>query len=327
MNKLLNTPKEVTEARESQKGLHIVLEILIFAAVFLVCTIGESLPMMPIAAFMMFRNPDYLDAVASGDTNRIAEISMQVSGSDAMTIVSLFATAVMILLVILFCKLIQKRKLSSLGFTREKAGLEYVKGILAGFVMFSAAVLICTVTGVLKLRFAPESFALPVFLLFLAGYLIQGMAEEVLCRGYFMVSIGRRYPMVVAVLVNSLAFAALHLLNPGVAPLAIVNLTLFGIFASVCFIKTENIWMVGAIHSIWNLVQGNVYGIKVSGMETSCTIFSSEMTEGRAWMHGGNFGLEGGLAVTIVLVLGIAVLLFYKKNEKTQETESVAEEI
>ena len=32
---------------------------------------------------------------------------------------------------------------------------------------------------------------------------IQGMAEEVLCRSYFMVSLARRYPMWVAVILNA----------------------------------------------------------------------------------------------------------------------------
>ena len=80
---------------------------------------------------------------------------------------------------------------------------------------------------------------------------------------------------------------------------------------------------IGALHSVWNLVQGNVYGIKVSGMETSCTVFSASLTGGREIFHGGSFGLEGGLAVTIVLLAGIAVLLFQlNKNKKDLAVEN-----
>jgi len=145
--------------------------------------------------------------------------------------------------------------------------------------------------------------------------MIQVMAEKVLCRGYFLVSLGRRYSMWVAVIVNSVAFAALHLLNSGISVLAFINLVLFGVFASVCFIKTENIWLVGAIHSVWNLVQGNVYGIKVSGIDSVCSIFASNMVEGKEFINGGAFGLEGGIAVTIVLVVGTVLLLMWKKKE------------
>ena len=315
METLLKKPKAVLEAGENRKGLNLVLEILIFAAVFLVCTVGETLVMLPGQMLLISRSQLYLDAVGTGDVNLIAEAAAEAASTDLFTILSLFATAVMILLVFLFCRFLQKRKLSSLGFVQKGCGKEYAKGIVIGFGMFSAAVLLCVATGSAKLSWS-NSFAVSTFLLFMAGYMVQGMAEEVLCRGYFMVSVGRRYPMVVAVAANSVAFAALHLLNPGIAPLAIVNLILFGIFASVCFIKTENIWMVGAIHSVWNLVQGNVYGIKVSGMQTDCTVFAASMTEGGELINGGAFGLEGGLAVTVVLAVGIAVFCFYKGKEE-----------
>ncbi|MBO5303663.1 MAG: CPBP family intramembrane metalloprotease [Lachnospiraceae bacterium] len=319
MNKYLNEPTAVKEARESQKGLHIVLEILIFVAVFLVCSFAQGLIMAPVEMIFLFSNGDYVNAMMSGDMaaimNESMTAAMDMASSDWFMAVSLFSTALMIIVTMLFCKFAQKRKMSSLGFVKKGAGKEYIKGVIAGFLLFSAAVLFCIVTGALKIEGLSDTFAIGTFLLYVFGFMIQGMAEEVLCRGYFMVSVGRRYSMLVAVIANSLAFAALHLFNAGIGVLPLINLTLFGIFASVCFIKTDNIWLVGAIHSVWNLVQGNVYGIKVSGMDTPCTIFTSAMTEGKDIIHGGAFGLEGGIAVTIVLVIGTVILLMYKKKE------------
>ena len=48
MNQWLKPPRAVQEAKEAQKGMHLVLEILVFIAVFLVCTIGEVLVVMPV---------------------------------------------------------------------------------------------------------------------------------------------------------------------------------------------------------------------------------------------------------------------------------------
>ncbi len=315
METLFRTPKAVLQAKETQRGMHLAFEILVFIAVFFVCTIGEIMIFLPAQVVMLAQNQLYLNAVSSGDAEQISEAAVAAMSSDLYTIVTLFATAMMIGVIFLFCRLIQKRKLSTLGFVKKGCGKEYAKGIVVGFIMFSAAVLICILTGVASFE-KSDSFTVSMFLLFTAGYMVQGMAEEVLCRGYFMVSVGRRYPMAVAAVVNAVAFAALHLLNPGITPLAIVNLILFGIFASVCFIKTENIWMVGAIHSVWNLMQGNVYGIKVSGMETSCTVFSSVMTDGKELINGGAFGLEGGLAVTAALLAGIAVVYFSVRKQE-----------
>lgn len=323
MNFNLETPSFVAEAREAKKGWNWFVELLVFVLMFVVVTIGEVLVMLPIELVVMYTDKGYMEAVAAQDMDRVVEEATRIASSDILTIGMLFANIAMILLTMLFCKVIQKRKMRSLGFRKEGMLKEYGIGLGVGFVIFSIAVLLCLITGSLQLG-ASANFALGTWILFGLGYMIQGMAEEVLCRSYLMTSIARRYPMWVAVILNALFFAALHLGNSGISFLAFVNLTLFGVFASVYFIKRGNIWGIGAVHSIWNFVQGNFYGIKVSGMDTSCSVFASTMTEGRDLINGGAFGLEGGLAVTIVLVVGILILL--TKPAKDVAVESAAEE-
>lgn len=317
----LETPKAVIDAKKSQKGLHWALELLIFFAMFIIVTIGQSVILLPAQLVMLFMNKSYLTALMTGDMELAMQASTEIASSSAYTISMLFSTISMILLAMLFCKLIQKRKMSTLGFVKKGMLKEYGIGLIVGFVIFSLAVLFCAVTGSLKSSGISSTFAILPFILFFAGYMIQGMAEEVLCRGYLMVSIGRRYPMWVAVLLNSLFFAALHLGNAGMSVLAFINLTLFGIFASIYFIKRGSIWGIGAIHSIWNFVQGNFYGIKVSGMETSCTVFDSLVVDGKSLINGGDFGLEGGLAVTIVLVIVTVILLLMPAKYKEEIEE------
>lgn len=332
MNFKLETPTVVAEAREAKKGWNWFVELLVFVLMFVIVTLGEVLIMVPIELAVMFTDQGYLDAVASGDMNLIVEASTKLASSDALTIGMLFANAAMILLTMLFCKVIQKRKMRTLGFMKKDMWKEYGIGLVVGFAIFTIAVLLCVVTGSLKLG-ASANFALGTWILFGLGYMIQGMAEEVLCRSYFMVSIARRYPMWVAVILNALFFAALHLGNSGISFLAFVNLTLFGVFASVYFIKRGSIWGIGAIHSIWNFVQGNFYGIKVSGMESSCSVFASTSVDGLELINGGAFGLEGGLGVTIVLVAGILFLLTKPAKNvavevaETPEVEEVVEPV
>lgn len=320
----LKKPKMVTEAAAAQKGLHIVLEILIFVAVFLVSTIMQLAVLAPVEIILMFSSADYINAAVSGDQQAIALATEALMQSNALTIAMLFSTAGMILTALLFCKLIQKRKMTTVGFQKPGMWKEYLCGMAVGFGIFSVAVLICMVTGSLKIRGLSATFSVGIFLLFLVGYLVQGMAEEVLCRGYFLVSVSRRYPLAVGIAANALLFAALHLLNDGISVLAFINLVLFGVFASIYFIKRGNIWGVGALHSIWNLAQGNFYGIRVSGMQTSCSVLTSEMVAGRELINGGDFGLEGGLAVTIVLVLGSLILLMTRQQRYAEEPEKVS---
>ncbi len=305
----LETPQAVIDARKSKKGLHWILELLVFVAVFLVAVIGESLVLIPVELFLMLTDKAYVTAATAGDAELIMDASMNIVSTDAYVIGSLFANIALILLTMLFCKVLQKRRMTTLGFVKQNMVKEYGIGLVVGFAIFSLAVLLCMLTGSLKLTGISDSFSILVFVLFGLGYMIQGMAEEVLCRGYLLVSVGRRYPMWAAVLMNSLFFATLHLANAGISPLAFVNLTLFGVFASVYFIKRGSIWGIGAVHAIWNFTQGNFYGIKVSGITTSCTLFDSVSVEGKELFNGGAFGLEGGLGVTIVLTAGILFLL------------------
>lgn len=326
MTKLLELkkPRMVADAAAAQKGLHIVLEVLIFVAVFIVSSIAELIVITPIQMVLLFTNKDYMNAIAAGDMEAGIKAANELAQSNAMIITMLFANAGIILVTLLFCKLIQKRKVTTVGFQKPGLWKEYLCGMGVGFVIFSVAVLICVVTGSLKIQGLSATFSIGVFVMFLLGYMIQGMAEEVLCRGYFLVSVSRRYPLAVGIAANSVFFAALHLLNNGISVLAFINLVLFGIFASVYFVKRGNIWGVGALHSIWNLVQGNVYGIRVSGMQSNCTILSSEMVAGRELINGGDFGLEGGLAVTIVLVVGTLIMLATKQQRYVEETKEVA---
>ena len=323
-------PDMVHEAAKTG-GKNVILEILIFLAVFFVAEIFLLVPVMGVEVIMLVMNSDFLTASMSGDMDKLLEIEQTILYSDPMMITQLFATAMMILVTMLFCKLIQKRKMRTLGYKKPGMWKEYGIGLLVGFGMMTAIVLIGMVTGALTLQFNPEvTTASGIFLLVLLflGFLIQGMSEEVLCRGYFLVSLARKKGNVwMGIIVSSLAFGALHLGNAGIAPLAFVNLVLFGIFAGVYFVKRGNIWGIAAIHSIWNFAQGNIYGILVSGNDFGTTIFTSFINENMTLIKGGDFGLEGGILTTIVLVAGTVIMMMTKQKdvvETTIQTESVS---
>lgn len=316
MKDYFERPKMVAEAQENQKGLPMILEILVFIGVFIMGSLAELVFILPGEMILMYTNSDFVAAATEQNQEALAEISAQIASSDAYSIMGLIANLGLILVIWFACRIFQRRKLSSLGFYKKDAVKEYLRGALAGLVAFSAAVLICMITGAVKFERISPSFSIGVFLCFTGGFLIQGMAEEMMCRGYFMVSVARRYSMLIAILANSLLFAMLHLLNNGISVLAFINLTLYGIFSSIYFIKRGNIWAPAAFHSIWNLVQGNVYGISVSGTTNNCKLLSSISVEGKALWNGGDFGLEGGLAVTIILIVGILFLCTRKAKKE-----------
>ena len=297
MNWKLKKPDMVQEAAQTG-GKNIILEILMFIGVFFVASIFQYIPTLVVG----------------------------VSGLvtyDGLMMVHLYGTVIMTLITMLFCKVIQKRKMRTLGFKKPGMWKEYGIGLLVGFGMMAVIVVAGMVTGSLTLVFNPEAATaagIGSLVLLFFGFVLQGMSEEVLCRSYFLVSLARKKGYIwMAVIVNALAFAALHLGNAGIAPLAFVNLILFGIFASVDFVKRGNIWGIAAIHSIWNFAQGNIFGILVSGNDFGTTVFESEINESMTLVNGGDFGLEGGILVTIVLVVGTVVMLMTKQKDVAEE--------
>lgn len=306
-------PSIVLEAGKARFQPIFIIQILIFFAVFIITQIASAIPLVIVMLFKIFIS------ISSGLTNK----QQPALGTDFlnnlesnMALPMLFSTIVATALVIIYCRFIEKRSLYSMGFVRNKAVKSYLTGLLTGFAMFSACVLIAALTGTLTYNGIILGNSIGLLFVFLLGFLFQGLNEEVMLRGYFMISIATKTPLLVAVLASSILFALMHLLNNGISVLALLNLTLFGIFASVYVLRTNNIWGICAIHSVWNFVQGNIYGIPVSGVRIESSVLSFLPTKTGALINGGTFGLEGGLAVTIVLLVSIiaAMTIGSKRN-------------
>lgn len=243
------------------------------------------------------------------------------AGRPILLLLSLLATIVTVGLVLAYCLILEKRSLLSLGFSKRGAVREYTGGLLGGVILFSLPVLLCLVTKTLTLSSAATAPSWGLILLFFGAFLIQGLAEELLCRSYLMVSLSRGLPTWLSVILNALLFSLLHLGNPGISLLPLVNIFLFGVFASLLTLRRGSIWMVAGMHSMWNFAQGNLFGIPVSGLEGLPSPLAAEMADGgwQTLLSGGAFGVEGGLAVTVTLILacGVVLLVPTKKDEIT----------
>lgn len=323
----LKKPDMVQEAAKTG-GKNVVIEILMFLGVFIVTILIMNIVAMPGMLVMLFTDQDYLAAVASGDIAATTNASIEIVSTEGFRLISLFATIIMIVLPMLFAKFIQKRKMRTLGFKKTGMWKEYGIGILIGFAMMTVIVLVGVLTGSMKLQFNENVLTgagIGMLLFLLVGFLLQGMSEEVLCRSYFLVSLARQKGNIwMAVVVNAVAFGLLHITNSGLTILSMVNLILFGIFASIYFVKRGSIWGIAAIHSIWNFAQGNIYGVLVSGANFGTTIFTSTINEEMTIINGGDFGLEGGILTTIVLVAGSIIMLTTKQKDiAVEEPEAV----
>jgi membrane protease YdiL (CAAX protease family) len=216
--------------------------------------------------------------------------------------------------------LFEKRPFWTLGYESKDALLRYGRGFLLGGLMFAGAVAILAAFGMVTFEQDDPSMqgmaALGGVALVLVGWLVQGGAEEVVTRGWVLPVLGARYRPWVGVAVSTLMFASMHSFNAHLSFLALVNLALFGLFAALYALREGSLWGVSAIHSVWNWVQGNFFGFEVSGNIAGGGTLLNLNGTGPDWMTGGQFGPEGGLAVTAVLLLGILVILFWRSRPK-----------
>lgn len=227
----------------------------------------------------------------------------------------LFLTSICIAMSLICIRLIERRRLRTAGLTRQHMLRDYAVGAAVGTGMMSAAILLSWAGGGLQLIGANGSVPWGTLLLFLLGWMVQGFSEELNFRGFFMMTLGTHHKPVTAVTVSAVLFAAAHLGNDGIALFPVVNLTLFGLFAALYYLRTDSIWGIAAVHSMWNAAQGNLFGLKVSGIDIPATLLRFEQTAGRTWLNGGDFGPEGGAAVTVVLAAGVLILYFLPQRE------------
>ena len=222
----------------------------------------------------------------------------------------------------LWLRFFEKRQFWTLGYETKNALIKYGRGFLLGAAMFGGAVGILAATGGISFEQGDPTqqglTALGGVFVVLIGWIVQGGAEEVLFRGWVLPVLGARYRPWIGLLISSLFFALLHGLNPGLSVLAIINLVLFGVFAGLYAMREGSLWGISALHSVWNWVQGNFFGFEVSGTNASSGTLLNLKETGADWLTGGTFGPEGGLAVTIIFLIAITVIVFWRSKETAE---------
>lgn len=314
----IKKPAFMKEA-EKTKSHSILGEMIIFIVLYVISIFVEAMALVPGLLVYGLIHP-----ISAGIEQYN---SLLQNRSQWVTVYMLLAEIFLIVLYTGYCKLIEKRSLSSMGFTKRNMPSFYAKGIGWSAVLIGGAYLICVLTGACHFEGVSAQLVPGYVIFYLIGYMIQGLAEEVICRGYLLVSLSRRNSVWYSVILSSGVFMAMHMSNEHVTVLAYINLFLCGLLFGLLFVESGSIWMVAALHSGWNFLQGNIFGISVSGTAKASSVFDSSFSDGWSFMNGGDFGLEGGLAVSIVLAVGIYVV--YRRMErrgmlvKRMQTESM----
>ena len=124
--------------------------------------------------------------------------------------------------------------------------------------------------------------------------------EELVFRGYLYAVAEAAAGLWVARLSSSVAFGAVHLMNPG----ANLRTTLVVMLAGLCLClvreRSGSLPAAWSAHLAWNWVMAAVLHVPVSGLPFATPGYRA-IPSGSEWISGGAWGPEGGLVAMLVL--------------------------
>lgn len=197
-----------------------------------------------------------------------------------------------------FVRLFERRPVSEL--TGQHAGRELALGALLGGGLIAALVGILALLGFYRLRGAGDwTAAGPA--LSLSAY--SGFVEELVSRGVVFRILDEWLGSWPALLLSALTFGFLHSTNPGATFLSGLSIAISaGLLLGALFLLTRRLWAPIGLHFAWNLTEGGVFGLAVSGFPQKGLLQSD--LKGPELLTGGAFGIE---ASVLVIVLGVAL--------------------
>jgi membrane protease YdiL (CAAX protease family) len=197
---------------------------------------------------------------------------------------------------------------------------QFATGLLLGALLITADVASIGCFGSLHfhLHLTRHMFvraATVVFLLFCAALL-----EELTFRGYPFQKLTECLGAFWAVLVLSALFGALHLSNPdaqGLLSWGFFNTLAVGLLCALARIRSGSLWFPFGLHFGWNLFQGAVFGLPVSGLREFSSLVTASV-QGSPSLTGGDYGPESSATCAIVLFLALPWLWFLTSSPQIQ---------
>jgi len=151
---------------------------------------------------------------------------------------------------------------------------------------------------------------LPKFALFWAlFFLLVGLFEEFLLRGYTQFTLTRAFGFWPAAVFLSCLFGFIHSQNAGEQWPGLLAAAAIGLFFCLTLRRTGNLWFAVGFHMAWDWGETFLYSVPDSG-----TLFPGHLLKssfhGPHWLTGGMVGPEG--SVLCFLVIGIVWAAFAK---------------
>jgi len=227
-----------------------------------------------------------------------------------MAVQTLITIAVLIALQKLVLRQLGERKHDDLPLAL--ALRELGVGTATAFVLFSAIVGIAALVGAYRIV-GWGGLSNWLFLLFAAG-ISAGFVEELLFRGILFRWIEEFAGSWAALLVTSALFGLAHIGNDNATWFSSFTIAVeAGLMLGGAYMLTRSLWVPIGIHFGWNVTQGLVWDVPVSGNDVDGLVDARLV--GDPLISGGAFGLEASV-IALVVAGGFGGWLIKRARDK-----------
>jgi len=131
-------------------------------------------------------------------------------------------------------------------------------------------------------------------------FLLVGLFEEYLLRGYTQFTLARGIGFWPAALILSCAFGLIHLGNDHEQWRGLLAAAFIGFFFCLTLRRTGSLWFAVGFHAAWDWGETFFYSVPDSGMVAPGHLLSSSL-RGADWLSGGSVGPEGSVLCFVVI--------------------------
>jgi hypothetical protein len=221
---------------------------------------------------------------------------------------------------------VEGRTVAEYGLRDTRALRNFGVGAACGAVLLSCLVLCLNASGALVFD-GRQLFgwaALRYSAMWLYGFLVVGLFEELLFRGYTQFTIARgvrgislrlglRHPTAVgfwtAALLTSVYFGFGHGANPGESSIGLTSAGLIGVVFCLSVWRTGSLWWAIGFHMAWDWAESFLYGVGNSGSMIQGHLLATHPA-GRPLLSGNATGPEGSLLVLPIIALAACAAVF-----------------
>lgn len=235
---------------------------------------------------------------------------------------------------------IERRPTSVYGLGDSRMLAHFLAGMAWGIVCLSILVLTLWRTGLLVIegRRLAGGAILRYGAIWLFAFLLVGLLEEYLNRGYIQYTLARglaglyqwifktRHSTALgfwtAAVIISILFGLGHGKNPGESPIGLLSAGLASMVFCFSLWRTGSLWWAIGLHTSWDWGQSFLYGVPDSGLMVQHHLLATHPA-GKPILSGGTTGPEGSIFIVVILAMVLLIIRFTLRRTHHRQASEI----